>query len=86
MALYSRNNRSRSTKDKGEIECYHCKKMGHTTWNYKFRANDVLKGKVKDRLHVANATIVEDPSDADSGDDFRNSMSSHINNLRSILR
>jgi hypothetical protein len=70
MALYSRNNCSRSTKDKGEIECYHCKKMGHTAWNCRFRANDSLKGKVKDRLHVANATNVVDQSDADNGDDF----------------
>jgi hypothetical protein len=29
-ALYSRNNHSISTKDKGEMECYYCKKMGHT--------------------------------------------------------
>jgi hypothetical protein len=27
--LYSRYNSSRSTKDKGEMECYYCKKMGH---------------------------------------------------------
>jgi hypothetical protein len=36
MALYSRNNHSRSVKDKGEVECYYCKKMGHTTWNCRF--------------------------------------------------
>jgi hypothetical protein len=47
MELYSRNNRSRSTKYKGEVKCYYCKKMGHTTWNCIFQANDILKGKVE---------------------------------------
>lgn len=46
--------------------------MGHRAWNYKFQANDILKGKVKDRLvsRVANAAMVEDPSNADNGDDL----------------
>lgn len=37
MALYSRYNRNKSNKDKGEIECYYCNKMGHTAWNCRFR-------------------------------------------------
>ena len=35
-AFYSKFNRIRSAKVKGKIECYHCKTMGHTTWNYRF--------------------------------------------------
>jgi hypothetical protein len=34
-------------EDKGDMAWYYCRKMGHTTWNYRFLANDVLKGKVK---------------------------------------
>ena len=74
MALYSRYNRNRSNKEKGEIECYYCKKMGHTTWNCRFRANDVLKGKVKDKSHSANAAIMEEPPDEGSGDDISDEL------------
>ena len=70
MALYSRNNRSKSAKDKGEMECYYCTKMGHTAWNCRFRTNDVIKGKVKFKRHVANVPIIEDPLDVDNGDDL----------------
>jgi hypothetical protein len=52
------------------MECYYCKKMGHTTWNCRFQANDVLKGKLKDKPHVVNVAIIEDPPDVDSGDDL----------------
>jgi hypothetical protein len=69
MTLYLRNNRSRSAKDNGEMECYYCKKMGHTAWNCRFRANDILKGKAKDKPHVANVAIIEDPPDVNNGDD-----------------
>jgi hypothetical protein len=31
LAFYARNNRNRSAKDKDEIECHYCKKLGHTT-------------------------------------------------------
>jgi hypothetical protein len=44
--------------------------MGHTAWNCRFQANDVLKGKLKDKPHVVNVAIVEDPPDVDSGDDL----------------
>jgi hypothetical protein len=33
------------------------------------RANDVLKGKVKDRQHIASVAMIEDPSDTDSGEE-----------------
>ena len=34
------------------------------------QANDVLKGKLKDKPRVANIAIVEDPPDANNGDDL----------------
>jgi hypothetical protein len=69
LAFYARNNHNRSTKDKEEIECHYCKKLGHTTWNCRQRANDVLKGKVKDRQHIASVAMIEDPLDADNGEE-----------------
>ena len=52
------------------MEGYYCKKMGHTTWNCRFPANDILKGKVKDKSHATNAAIVEDPLNSNSDDDL----------------
>jgi hypothetical protein len=37
---------------------------------FRFSANDILKGKVKDILHVANVTIVEDSLEVNNGGDF----------------
>ena len=31
--------------NKGDIECHYCRKIGHTTWNCRSHASDVLKGK-----------------------------------------
>ncbi|KAH9291344.1 hypothetical protein KI387_043468, partial [Taxus chinensis] len=64
-AFYSRTRkyRRRSDKDKSEIECHYCKKRGHTTWDCRVRANDVLKGKVIS--NTANIAMVEDPPDAE---------------------
>jgi hypothetical protein len=67
MAFYSRNNHNRSTKDKREIECYYCRKMGHITINCKIHANDLLKGKLKESTNIA---LTEDPPDTDNGEDF----------------
>jgi hypothetical protein len=69
LAFYARNNPNRSTKDKEEIECHYCKKLGHTTWNCRQRANDVLKGKFKDKQHIASVVVIEDPSYVDSGEE-----------------
>jgi hypothetical protein len=68
LAFYARNNHNRSTKDKEEIECHYCKRLGHTTWNCRQRAN-VLKGKVKDREHIANVATIKNPPNADSGEE-----------------
>jgi len=70
LALYARNNRYRPRKDKEDIECHYCKKMGHTAWNCRQRANDVLKGKIKDRQHIVSAALMEEPPNADSGEEF----------------
>ena len=31
--------------NKGEIESYYCRKIGHRAWNCRSHASDVLKGK-----------------------------------------
>jgi len=69
-ALYSRNNRSKSTKDKRKMECHYCKKMGHTALDHRSWANDVLNRKLKDESNVVNVVIIEDPSDSKSGDEL----------------
>lgn len=45
LAFDARNNQSRSTKDKDEIKCHYCKKLGHTTWNCWHWSNGILKGR-----------------------------------------
>jgi hypothetical protein len=67
LAFYERNNYNRTTKDKEEIECHYCKKLGHRTWNCRQRTNAVLKEKVKDRQHIVSVAMIEDPLDVDSG-------------------
>jgi hypothetical protein len=59
MALYLRYDHSRSTKDKGEMECYYCKKMDHTTWNCRFQDNDIFQGKFKVKPHVVNVAMLK---------------------------
>jgi hypothetical protein len=69
LAFYARNDFNRSAKDKKEIDCYYCKKLGHATWNCRQQANDVLKGKVKGRQHIASVAMIEDPPDGDNGEE-----------------
>jgi len=51
--------------NKCELECYHCRKIGHTMWNCKNLANNLLKEKVKEstnKLILSNSvrtTIVQ---------------------------
>jgi len=68
MVLYSLNNSSRSTKDKGYVECYYCKKMNHIALNYIFLANKVIKWKIKENPHATNVSIIEDPLTYENGD------------------
>jgi hypothetical protein len=70
IAFYARNNRNRSAKDKEEIECHYCKKLGHTSWNCRQRANGVLKLKVKDIQHITSVAMIEDPPDVDNGEEY----------------
>jgi hypothetical protein len=44
-ALTPKYNCSISAKDKGEMECRYCRKMGHTSWNCRSQASDILKRK-----------------------------------------
>jgi hypothetical protein len=44
--------------------------LGHTFWNCRQQTNGVLKGKVKDRQHIASIAMIEDPSDAASGEKY----------------
>lgn len=68
-ALLTRNRNGRKTgknKDnKEDLECYYCRKPGHTTWNCKVRDND-LKGKVKDKGKSNVALTIEEFSDSDN--------------------
>ena len=41
--------------------------LGHVAWNYKQQANDILKGKVIDRQHIASATMIEELFGIDNG-------------------
>lgn len=38
--------------NKSELECYYCGKIGHTLWNCKNCANDMLKGKIKESMSI----------------------------------
>ena len=44
-ALFSRSHK----KVGNNIECYYCQKVGHTTLYCKTQANDILKGKIRDK-------------------------------------
>ncbi|KAH9297699.1 hypothetical protein KI387_029381, partial [Taxus chinensis] len=67
-AFYSRTRKYHRRSDKSEIECHYCRKRGHTAWDCRVRANDVLKGKVIS--NTTNIAMVEDPPDAEEIMDF----------------
>jgi hypothetical protein len=64
MALCSRNNHNRSTKDKREIKCYYFAKMGHIAINCKIHASDLLKRNLKESENIA---LTKDPLDTNNG-------------------
>jgi len=70
IVSYSRCNCSISAEEKGEMKCHYCKKIAHKTWNCRFWANNVLKGKLKDEPYVVNVVIIEDPWDVECGGDL----------------
>jgi hypothetical protein len=43
--------------------------LGHTTWNCRQQANDILREKVKDRQHIPSVAMIEDPPDVDSSEE-----------------
>jgi hypothetical protein len=61
IALFSKRRMGKRKAGKSEVECYYCRKFGHTTWNCKNHASDLLKGKLKESTNIA---IDEYPSDS----------------------
>ena len=61
--LFTNTRMRKKNAKKGEIECYCCRKIGHTAWNCRSRASDVLKGK-----ELANITT--DEYQLNSDDEF----------------
>ena len=60
-ALFSRSHK----KVGNNIECYYCRKVGHTAWYCKTRANDILKGKIRDKEQHNRALTVEEHSESE---------------------
>jgi len=63
----------KSKAGKSEVECDYCRIFGHTMWNCKSCASNLLKGKLKESTNIA---IDEYPSDLDDGNDFDEGMES----------
>jgi hypothetical protein len=51
IALYSKG---RTNKN---IECFYCRRRGHTTLNCKTRASDLLNGKLKESANIADDSL-----------------------------
>jgi hypothetical protein len=51
IALYSKG---RTNKN---IECFYCRRHGHTTLNCKTRASDLLNGKLKESANIADDSL-----------------------------
>ena len=60
-ALFSRSHK----KVGNNIECYYCQKVGHTTLYCKTQANDILKGKIRDKEQHNRALTVEEHSESE---------------------
>ena len=45
--------KGRFNKNKSTIECFYCKRRGHTSLNCIICASDLLKGKVKESANIA---------------------------------
>ena len=59
-AFFTRNRVTKKVGNNIEGQ-YNCGKVGHTTWNFKILANDVLKGKIRDKEEHNKALIEEEP-------------------------
>ena len=51
-------------KNKGSGECFYCHKYGHTAWNCRSRANEILNGK-----EMANIAYLDDSFESDSDEE-----------------
>ena len=63
-ALFSRSHK----KVGNNIECYYCRKVGHTAWYCKTQANDILKGKIRDKEQHNRALTVEEHAKSEDED------------------
>jgi hypothetical protein len=52
VALYSKGRRTNKS-----IECFYCRRRGHTVLNCKTRANDLLNGKLKESANIAEESL-----------------------------
>jgi hypothetical protein len=62
-------------KNRSSVECFYCRRNGHTTLNCKIHAKDILKGKLKESTNIvisedSSDAIFEDSLDSDSDDEF----------------
>ena len=50
-------------------KCFYCKKHGHKTWIWRPRANDILKGKLKEDSHKeSNFYFIKDDDTPHNGE------------------
>lgn len=61
IALFSKG---KMRKNKGSGECFYCHKYGHTAWNCRSRAKDILNGK-----EMANIAYLDDSFESDSDEE-----------------
>lgn len=62
MALFSKR---KVNKNRNSVECFYFQKHGHTTFNSKSRARDILNGKSRESANIA---IIEDLQEANLHD------------------
>ena len=62
-ALWTKTRMREKNANKGDIECYYCRKIGHIAWNCRSHDSDVLKGK-------ESANITTDEYQLNSDDEF----------------
>lgn len=61
IALFSKG---KMRKNKGSGECFYCHKYGHTAWNCRSRAKDILNGK-----EMVNIAYLDDSFESDSDEE-----------------
>jgi len=61
IALFSKG---KTRKNKGSGECFYCHKYGHTAWNCRSHAKDILNGKEN-----ANIAYIDDSFELDSDEE-----------------